>query len=69
MAVILVRYHTILKVPFSCYILNVSPHEDILRFEGKIPTSFQRRVYIIIIFPESFRTFPPLKWGCYAAVV
>jgi len=50
-------------------ILNISPHEDILRFEGKIPTSLQLRVYIIIFFPESFMTFPPLKWGCYAAAV
>ena len=49
-------------------VISISPHKDILRFEGKIPTSLQLRVYIII-FPESFMTFPPLKWGCYAAAV
>ena len=46
-----------------------SPHEDILRFEGKIPTYLQLKVYIIFFFPEPFMTFPPLKWGCYAAAV
>jgi len=62
MAAILARKHTISNDPFSCYILNISPHEDILRFEGKIPTPLQLRVYIIIFFSESFMTFPPPKW-------
>jgi len=69
MAAILARNHTILAVRFSCDTLNISPHEDILRFEGKIPTSLQLRVYIIIFFPELFMTFPSLKLGCYAAAV
>jgi hypothetical protein len=65
----LARKHTLLNDPFSCYSLNISPHEDILRFEGKIPTYLQLKVYIIFFFPEPFMTFPPLKWGCYAAAV
>jgi hypothetical protein len=55
--------HTLFTLRFLPGILNISPHEDILRFEGKIPTPLQLRAYIIIFSPESFMTFPFPQMG------